>query len=126
MVATTPNLAGQDSLPELGSRYLDIDALPWEKGKWEGIERKTLMEDTERGIRELLGIGLHDGVKGKSKEPYRVMINLGVNDIHGEHAALSAKGVQFIRPIQRDGCNRVLYVNQNVLVVHAFSLWDRD
>ena len=50
MAATTPNLEGQDSLPELASRYLDIDALPWEKGKWDGIERKTLMEDTERGI----------------------------------------------------------------------------
>ena len=50
MVAHTPNLEGQDSLAELSSRYVDIDALPWEKGKWDGIERKTLMEDTERGI----------------------------------------------------------------------------
>lgn len=50
MVAHTPNLKGQDSLAELSSRYVDIDALPWEKGIWDGIERKTLMEDTERGI----------------------------------------------------------------------------
>lgn len=50
MVVRTPNLPGQNELPMLGSRYVRIDDLPWEKGGWEGIERKTLMEDTERGI----------------------------------------------------------------------------
>lgn len=50
MAVSTPNLAGQEKLPELGSRYVNIEDLPWEKGTWEGIERKTLMEDTERGI----------------------------------------------------------------------------
>ena len=50
MVASTPNLANEDGLPTLGSRYLNIDDLPWEEGKWEGIRQKTLMTDPERGL----------------------------------------------------------------------------
>ena len=47
------------------------------------------------GIR--LGIGKHSEVKGRTREPHRVMVNLGVDDIHGEYAALTAKGVHFTR-----------------------------
>ena len=45
-----------------------------------------------------LAIGKHSLVKGNSNEPFRVMINLRVDDIHQEYKALKAKGVKFIRP----------------------------
>ena len=48
------------------------------------------------GIR--LGIGRHSEVSGKSREPYRVMVNLGVDDIQEEYEALRTKGVKFTRP----------------------------
>ena len=50
MVGNTPNLEGQDLLDALSSRYVHIDDLPWIAGGAEGIERKILLEDKERGI----------------------------------------------------------------------------
>jgi lactoylglutathione lyase len=44
-----------------------------------------------------LALGLHSEVKGRSKEPNRVMINLDVDDIQAEYQRLKAKGVQFLR-----------------------------
>ena len=54
MNALTPNLPGQESLSELGSRYVDVDALPWTKGAADGIEWKVLLEDAERGLKTAL------------------------------------------------------------------------
>ena len=45
-----------------------------------------------------LGIGKHSKVNGKTKEPYRIMINLGVDDIQHEYNSLRTKGVTFLRP----------------------------
>ena len=54
MVANTPNLKGEDMLAALSSRYVDVEALPWDEGRWEGIRSKTLMEDPERGLKTAL------------------------------------------------------------------------
>lgn len=54
MSTRTPDLQGQDALPTLGSRYVDVDALPWRKGAGEGIEWKVLLEDNERGLKTAL------------------------------------------------------------------------
>ena len=50
-----------------------------------------------------LNLGLHDGVKGQTREPYRIMVNLGVEDINAEHQRLREEGVEFIRPPEREG-----------------------
>ncbi len=52
------------------------------------------------GVR--LGIGAHDRVSGKAKDPFRVMVNLGVADIHRECKRLSAIGVEFMRRPERE------------------------
>lgn len=44
-----------------------------------------------------LNIGLHSKVKGKSNEPYRIMVNLTTHDIQNDYHSLSQQGVQFIR-----------------------------
>ena len=49
-----------------------------------------------------LSVGLHSGVKGRAKDPNRVMVNLGVRDIHGTYARLQRKGVVFSRPPERE------------------------
>ena len=49
-----------------------------------------------------LNMGLHDAVNGPTTEPYRIMINLGVDDIHAEHNRLVDAGVVFIRPPERE------------------------
>jgi predicted enzyme related to lactoylglutathione lyase len=45
-----------------------------------------------------LSLGKHAKVSGPSRDPYRIMINLGVDDIHQVYAALCAKGVSFLKP----------------------------
>ena len=49
-----------------------------------------------------LNLGLHNGVDGPARDPYRVMINLGVDDIHAEHLRLSEEGVEFLRPPEQE------------------------
>ncbi|MCY4530360.1 MAG: VOC family protein [Chloroflexi bacterium] len=49
-----------------------------------------------------LGIGKHSGVKGASGDPYRVMVNLDVEDIHAAHGRLSNAGATIIRPPERE------------------------
>ena len=49
-----------------------------------------------------LSVGSHDQVKGKAKDAYRVMVNLGVDDIHKTHETLSERGVEFIRPPEKE------------------------
>ena len=49
-----------------------------------------------------LGIGLHQEVAGKSTEPLRIMVNLGIDDIHVEYHRLITKGVDFIRPPEKE------------------------
>ncbi len=47
-------------------------------------------------------IGLHDRVGGTSRDPYRVMPHLGVDDIHQEYQRLHEGGVEFIRPPEQE------------------------
>ena len=49
-----------------------------------------------------LGIGRHSDVKGRTKEPYRIMVNLGVDDIQEMYETLRTGGVRFIRPPQQE------------------------
>ena len=49
-----------------------------------------------------LNLGLHDGVQGRSRDPYRIMVHLGVRDIQGMHRRLSDRGVQFIRQPEQE------------------------
>jgi lactoylglutathione lyase len=51
----------------------------------------------EIGGKQQLGLGVHSEVKGRSKEPNRVMVNLDVDDCQSEYERLKAKGVQFVR-----------------------------
>ena len=49
-----------------------------------------------------LGLGVHSEVKGPAKEPNRIMVNFGVEDVHEEFETLSGRGVRFIRPPERE------------------------
>jgi predicted enzyme related to lactoylglutathione lyase len=49
-----------------------------------------------------LSVGLHDRVRGQATDPYRIMVHLGVTDIHAEHARLAGAGLGFIRPPEQE------------------------
>jgi lactoylglutathione lyase len=49
-----------------------------------------------------LSLGRHAHVRGPAQDPYRIMINLGVGDIHHVYATLCAKGVTFLKPPTRE------------------------
>jgi predicted enzyme related to lactoylglutathione lyase len=52
------------------------------------------------GVR--LSVGVHDKVRGDSREPLRIMINLTVADIRAAHERLSRAGVAFTREPARE------------------------
>ena len=47
-------------------------------------------------------LGVHEQVSGPSRDPYRVMINLGVTEIHRVYERLKERGVAFIRPPEQE------------------------
>jgi len=58
------------------------------------------------GVR--LSVSVHDRVRGASREPFRIMVNLAVDDIGAVHARLAAAGVDFVRaPEKEDWGGRV-------------------
>jgi catechol 2,3-dioxygenase-like lactoylglutathione lyase family enzyme len=48
------------------------------------------------GVR--LSVSVHDRVTGGSQDPFRIMVNLAVDDIRAVHARLAGAGVVFTRP----------------------------
>lgn len=49
-----------------------------------------------------LNLGWHDRVQGRAGDPYRIMINLRVDDIHHEYLRLKKLGVEFIREPEQE------------------------
>ncbi len=49
MALETPH-AKHEGLGPMASRYVDVDALPWEKTRFPGVEIKVLMQDKETGM----------------------------------------------------------------------------
>ena len=49
-----------------------------------------------------LSLGKHSHVHGKTGEPYRIMVNLGVRDIHAAYESLVGRGVEFTRPPEKE------------------------
>ncbi len=64
----------------------------------------TQMEADEFAVLEggQLALGRHSEVKGKSRDPNRMMVNLNVDDCQAEYQRLSGSGVQFIRKPSQD------------------------
>jgi predicted enzyme related to lactoylglutathione lyase len=52
------------------------------------------------GIR--LSVSIHDRIAGASRDPFRIMVNLAVDDIGAVHARLVKAGVVFTRPPERE------------------------
>ena len=54
MSGVTPKALAHAQLPPLASRFVDVDALPWEKTAYPGVESKTLVVDRQSGMATLL------------------------------------------------------------------------
>jgi predicted enzyme related to lactoylglutathione lyase len=57
----------------------------------------------ERSGGPQLGLGKHSDVSGKSKDPFRMMLNVSVSDCKAEYERLKAAGVEFIREPSPEG-----------------------
>jgi predicted enzyme related to lactoylglutathione lyase len=44
-----------------------------------------------------LSVGIHNGVRGRARDPLRVMVNFAVDDIHATYERLRAVGTHFTR-----------------------------
>lgn len=49
-----------------------------------------------------LALGAHSEVQGRSRDPYRVMVDFEVDDCQVEYERLSREGVEFIRPPSKE------------------------
>jgi predicted enzyme related to lactoylglutathione lyase len=71
-----------------------------------------------------LGLGAHSEVKGKSKEPVRVMVNFTVDDCQAEYERLSGKGVMFVKEPEvqpGDGGNLATFVDPDGNTLQLFE-----
>ncbi len=50
LTTVTPNASDHAKLPPMASRFVHVDALPWQKTRYEGIERKILLVDSASGL----------------------------------------------------------------------------
>ena len=50
MSTITPHAENHENLADLASRYVDVDALPWQPTPYPGIEIKVLMQNEETGL----------------------------------------------------------------------------
>ena len=48
--AATPDVGEHGKLPPLASRFVQVDALPWQQSRYAGIETKTLIADAASGL----------------------------------------------------------------------------
>ena len=55
-----------------------------------------------------LALGTHSEVKGCSRDPYRVMVDLNVDDCQAEYERLSKQGVEFVRTPSDEGDGAVI------------------
>ncbi len=83
-----------DDLERLYNFYNDVLRLPLHS-RHEGFIAFELGE-----IR--FNIGRHSEVSGQSKDPFRFMPHLGVDDIHAEARRLAGAGVEFIRQPEQE------------------------
>ena len=49
-----------------------------------------------------LNIGTHSNIKGQSKDRFRIMVNLRVNDVRAVHNSLEERGIEFMRPPEQE------------------------
>lgn len=83
-----------DDLERLFNFYRDTLGLPLHS------QHEDFIAFEMGGIR--FNIGLHGQVSGVSKDPFRIMAHLGVDDIHAEHRRLRDAGTLFIRPPEQE------------------------
>jgi anti-sigma factor ChrR (cupin superfamily) len=50
MSGLTPKAIQHAGLPPLASRFVEVDRLPWEPTRFQGVEMKTLLIDRETGV----------------------------------------------------------------------------
>ena len=50
-----------------------------------------------------LSLGKHSEVAGPNRDPYRIMVNLAVDDIHAVARSLMQQGVVFLRSPEQEG-----------------------
>lgn len=79
--------------------YLALTNWYKEKLKLNEIEELTHPDDTGFGLAvgdSYLWIGKHSEVKGKNKDPFRIMFNISVDSVNENYEQLKNNGVEFI------------------------------
>ena len=84
-----------DNVERLGAFYRDLVGM---KPRSSRPGRISFGTDDVR-----INITLHDLVHGAAKDPNRIILNLGSDDINADHERMRASGVTFVRPPEKEG-----------------------
>jgi predicted enzyme related to lactoylglutathione lyase len=69
-----------------------------------------------------LALGTHSDVKGRSRDPNRVMVDFQVDDCGAEYERLSKRGVEFVRaPSKEDGVIIATFVDPDGNILQLFE-----
>ena len=88
-------MIGTEDLQRLAAFYRDVMGL-----KPEMEDGSFVVFQGEGGAQ--LALGAHSEVKGRAKDPDRVIVDFDVDDCQAEYERLKAQGVEFIRPPGQD------------------------
>ncbi len=84
-----------DNVDRLGGFYRDVVGM---KPRSSRPGRISFGNDEVR-----ININPHDQVHGAAKDPHRIILNLGTDDINADYERLRANGVTFVRPPEKEG-----------------------
>jgi len=88
-------MIGTEDLPRLAAFYRDVMGL-----KAEMEDGSFVVFAGEGGAQ--LALGVHSEVKGRAKDPDRLIVDFQVDDCQAEYERLKAKGAEFTRPPSQD------------------------
>ena len=88
-------MIGTEDLQRLAAFYRDVMGLQPEME-----DGSFVVFQGEGGAQ--LALGVHSEVKGRAKDPDRVIVDFHVDDCQAEYERLNAKGVRFTRPPSQD------------------------
>lgn len=83
-----------ERLQQMAAFYRDVLGLPVHS------QHADFVAFELNGIR--FSVGTHSRVHGNTSEPHRIMVNFGVLDIHASYETLRSRGVDFVRPPERE------------------------
>lgn len=116
-MVVTPHTNQHEGLAPLSSRYVDVEALPWEPTRWPGVEIKILMQDEATGLMTSL-TRLQPGAELPDHEHVGIEQSYVIEGALVDHEGICSAGNFVWRPA---GSRHVAHAPDGCLVLGFFQ-----